>query len=376
MRFEKLEPKIYKIVKKNGKDASGYDLVLTDEKYTIRKKLYGVVNKLIPRVSKLITKKLFNYISIIATGGKGLGKTTAMNKICNQILEAGIPVIELKYVEPDIGLIDFLSDFRNVCIYIDEFAKYFSDTNLQDKMLTLLNRKDDYYNIFILGENERSRISNYILDRMERARYNLHLSRISNDDLKEYCIDNTLSKDVTSNLLSINKTSSKISYDTLDAVAMEAKIFPELNFDELVEVMNVKGILGIPIMNLMDVSLEDNDERYVSKAELNYGYDKLRYSRFMEEGYNLGINVRLRKIKTDKEKDEKDSNVVAPPPNPFYPGMGYNGGGNSDEISITLRVNNSDVINIDDLDGIVTINIVEQGYKFKVLLNTRTINLD
>jgi hypothetical protein len=375
MRFEKLEPKIYKIVRKSGKDSVGYDLVLTDEKYTIRKKLYGIVNKLIPRVSRLITKGLFNHISIIATGGKGLGKTTAMNKICNQMLEAGIPVIALKYVEPDIGLIDFLSDFRNVCIYIDEFAKYFSDTSLQDKMLTLLNRKDDYYNIFILGENERSRISNYILDRMERARYNLHLSRITNDDLKEYCIDNSLSKDVTNNLLSINQTSSKISYDTLDAIALEARIFPELNFDELVEVMNVKGILGIPIMNLLEVVLEDSDERYVSKAEISYGYDKLRYSRFMEEGYTLSLLVKLKKIKTDKEKEETDTNKSSiPQQSHFYPGMGY--GGNGDELNISLRMNSSDVVNIDDLDGVVTIRVEEQGYKFKVLLNTRIVNLD
>ena len=368
--FTKLEPYIYKIVEKPKDSGSGYDLAVVGETYSIKKKLYGIVNKLIPRITKLIQLKKFEFISIIATGGKGLGKTTSMNKICKSILEAGIPVIEVKYIKVTLELIDFISDFRNVCIYIDEFGKNFTKEE-QDKMLTLLNRKDGYYNIFILGENERNLISQYILDRMERARYNIHLSRIANEDLKQYAVDNNLSADVTNNLLALNKTSSKISYDTLDAISEESRIFPECSFDELVEVMNVKGILGIPVVVVLELVLLENEDYYVSGFDYGYGAgDKLRYSKFMEEGYTLYLNCKLKKIKKEGDnKEEKDT----PPPTMGPP---YWGANSNDIISVSINATSSDVTSIDDLEGLVHLECKTNGYRFKLVLTTKIISID
>ena len=368
--FTKLEPCIYKIVEKPKDRGSGYDLAVVGETYIVKKKLYGIVNKLLPRITKLIQLKKFEFISIIATGGKGLGKTTSMNRICKSILEAGIPVIEVKYIKVTLELIDFISDFRNVCIYIDEFGKNFT-TEEQDKMLTLLNRKDGYYNLFILGENERNKISQYILDRMERARYNIHLSRIANEDLKEYAHDNSLSVDVTNNLLALNKTSSKISYDTLDAIAEEAKIFPECSFDELVEVMNVRGILGIPVVSVLEIVLLDNEEYYVSGFDYGYGGgEKLRYSKFMEEGYTLYLNCKLKKIKKEGEdKETKDTPTPNMPP-PYWSAP------SNDLVSVSVNTSSSDVVDIDDLEGLVHLEHKTNGYRFKLVLTTKIISID
>ena len=378
--FTKLPPKIYKIVEKTGKDAKGYDLVEIGEKYSIKQKLYGIINKLIPRVVRLIEKKLFNHISIIATGGKGLGKTTSMNKLSNLLLEANIPVIEVKFIPFTLELVDFLSDFRNVAFHIDEFAKTV-DKEIQDKMLVLLNRKDDYYSIFILGDNDIRTISQYILDRMERAKYHMHLSRISNEDLKEYAKDNNLSKDILDNLLAINKVNSKISYDTLDALKVESRIFPELSFSELVEVMNIKGIIGIPILNTLDISIE-SDIWYVDSYSPGYSSDKIKYSDFMENSYTyIRFKVILKKLPSvlEKEKEEREKHMEQHTSFPMTPNpIGFGGADNPNGNTITLfpQFAKEDIVSIDDSEGIITIEKVDGDYKYKAVFNTRIINID
>ena len=369
MQFTKLEPKIWKIVQKSEKDAVGYDLVYVDDRYIVKSKLYGIVNKLIPRIVKLIALKLFKHISIIATGGKGLGKTSSMNMIANLLLDVGIPVVEIKYLEIETKLIDFLSDFKNVCIIIDEFGKCFKMEH-QDKMLTLLNQKSEHYTIFILGDNEIRNISTFILDRMERIKYHMHLSRVSNSDLREWGADHSIRKDIIDSLVSINATSNKLSYDTLEAIEVESKLFPELKFDELVEVMNIKGILGIPIMNILDISLVDNDDYYVSSHTPAYSNDKVRHSRFMANEQSIYLNVVLKKIK--EETTEETPKPTSQNPNMFNP---YNHASTTG-INTTVKIGAGDIVDIDDLDNVITAKVKVNDYTFKVLLNTKVIAID
>lgn len=359
--FQKLEPAIYKVVKKK----KGYDLVITADSYSVKSKLYGKILKLLYRVGKLLKLRLFNNISIILTGGKGLGKTTGMNKICNDILEANIPVIEIMYLKVDIELVEFLSNFRNVCIKIDEFGKYF-DNGTQDKMLTLLNRDDDYFNIYILGENDLYKINEFLLDRMERLKYHIHLNRIPNEDMSEYCKDNDIPESFKKELLEINKTSSKISYDTLDQLSNEIKIFPELSFEDITSVLNCQGILGVPVMNVLDIRIE-SDTMYVKKFEFYSGYEKTRQSSFMS-GSSLCFNIHLDKIKKDEVKEEN------PPPEqkPSYGYMGMYNNNNSTN-NITVRVSSSNIVKIDDLDNTIECKVDVGGDTYHVLLNVKVI---
>lgn len=356
--FTELKPIIYRVVKNSNK---GFDLKEERERYTIKKKLYGPVKKILYRIDRLVKLKLFNNISIISTGKKGLGKTTTNNKVCNTLLDNGIPVIEIKYIDINTNLIEFLSNFRNVVIYIDEFGKYFN-TEYQDKMLTLLNKTGDYYNIFLLGENEVYRISSYLLDRMERIKYHLRHDRISGDDLRECCIDYGLSDNIYNNLKRINDKSSVISYDTLEVLADEHKLFPELDFEELTSVMNCQGIIGVAVIEVLDIQLE-SDKYIISKYDLPEWSNKVRESSFIDGVQKININITLTKIEKDEEKKETPHNGFNIHPMNMGTGLTH-----------TILISSSNIISINDLDGVISVESkLPTGEKLNIILGTKLV---
>lgn len=355
--FMELKPIIYRVVK-NNKD--GFDLKEERERYTVKKKLYGPVKKILYRIDRLVKLKLFNNISIISTGKKGLGKTTTNNKVCNTLLDNGIPVIEIKYIDISTSLIEFLSNFRNVVIYIDEFGKYFNN-EFQDKTLTLLNKTSDYYNIFLLGENETYRISSYLLDRMERIKYHLRHDRISGDDLKECCTDYKLSTDIYNNLKRINDKSSVISYDTLEVLAEEHKLFPELSFEELTSVMNCQGIIGISVIDILDVQIE-SDKYIVDKFNLPEWSTRVRESSFIDGVQKININIILSKIEKEEKIDTPNTPYNIHPMN------------NGNSLSQVVLLSSSNIVDINDLDGVITTEIkISTGEKLTVILGSKLV---
>lgn len=365
--FTELEPAIYRIAE--NKEAKKFDLIKTGDNYTIKKKVYGAVNKLIPRLSRLLDLKMYKHISLLMSGGKGLGKTTTMNMVCNLLLGHKIPVIEVKYLDVSIELIEFLSGFRNVVIYIDEFGKYFTHS-YQDKILTLLNRQDHFFRIFIIGENDLYKINSFILDRMERTRYHVHLSRIPDEDLKEYCIDENISPDIMKSLLNINKTSSNISYDTLETLAEEHKLFPELNFTELTDVMNCQGIIGVPIITILDINVISTDKR-VESFTITSGYEKTTSDSFLA-GSSIYVQAVLKDIedKEEKKEEEKPANI----PNDSMRGMSmFNNQHSGTPASVVIRCNSDDIVAINDIDNTMSIVTTVGTTKFEIRTGIRVV---
>lgn len=362
--FVELKPIIYRIVK-NDKD--WFNLKEVSENYPRKKKLYGPIFKVLFRIGRLIKLKLFGSISILCTGKKGLGKTTTSNEICNTLIKDGIPIIEIKYIDVTTNLIEFLSNFRNCAIYIDEFGKIFNN-DYQEKMLTLLNKNDEYYNVFILGENELYKISNFLLDRMERIRYHVRHDRISKDDLDEYAKDNGMSNDIITNLARINGKSSVISYDTLEVVAEEHKLFPELPFEELVEIMNCQGIIGVSVVEVLDIQIE-SDTMFIEKYALTEWSSKVKESSFID-GTKLTITLTIGVVKED-EKEEVKTNPMPGSNMPMSFGIYPMHGNNSMQYNITLG--SGDIESINDLDGIITCTTKYDGKKITIILGSKLV---
>lgn len=359
-QFVELEPGVYRVVR-NEKNHKVFDLQFIKKRYHIKKKIYGQVHKLLYRITRKVELKILYTLSVLFLGKKGMGKTTTMEYLSNKLIDSGMPVIEIKYLTVNVDLIDFISKFRNVVISIDEFGKYFSQDN-QDKMLTLLNYDPDYPRVFFLGENEAYKISQYIIDRMERARYFLYLDRIKDEDLSLYCDDNNFSADMKSSLLTINKKTSSISYDTLSVLADEHSIFPELGFDELTEVMNCQGILGVPVMEVQDIILESETE-HISTFDI-VSSSVITRTEFIERGNRIYVDVTIKSNKTDEVKEEKS----IPPASP-YAGIPQFGGGSNDRFSIAIQSNDKMVIN--DIDDSISLTIVQRGHTFLIHLKTK-----
>ncbi len=367
--FTQLKPMVYRIIKN---DKGGFNLKEEREFYTVKDKLYGPVRKILYRIDRLVKLKLFNHISILSTGRKGLGKTTTNNRVCNTLLENGIPVIEIKYLDIDTKLIEFMSNFRNVVIYIDEFGKYFN-MNHQDKMLTLLNKTSDYYNVFLLGENEEYKISTYLLDRMERITYHLRHDRIAEEDLLEACTDYKMSDDMIKNLKLINSKSSNISYDTLEILSKEHKLFPELSFDELTSIMNCQGILGIAVVDLLDVQMESSTH-LVDSFRLADWSARTKVTAFTE-GSRININIDYGIVQVEKPETEKP--IETPPPSMPSFGMPYPvlHSGNKPKIQEMLSVTSDDITNINDLDGVITCEVESKviGTKLTIIIGSKLV---
>ena len=357
--FLELKPGVYKVVKRSKKE-NIYDIHYVKEKYQIKKKIYGQVHKLLYRMKRKIELNILDTLSVLFLGGKGMGKTTTMEYASNKLIEAGLPVIEIKYIDVNIELIEFMSNLKNVVIQIDEFGKYFS-TQYQDKMLTLLNADPDFKRVFLLGENEAYKISQYIIDRMERARYLIHLNRIADNDMLEYCKDNNFTKDITDSLLLINKKSSAISYDTLSVVADEHSIFPEMTFSELTEIMNCQGILGVPVIDIKNISLSNNDDYYVDKFDNSSG--STSRGDFLEKGARQYITVTLKKIKKDEVKEEPIQNNRMP-----FPGYDTN------EHRVNITIQATEDMRINDIDDTIDLSMRSGGYDFDVLIGTKVIS--
>lgn len=362
--FVELKPIVYRIIK-NDKD--WFNLKEVSENYPRKKKLYGPIFKVLFRIGRLISLKLFGSISILCTGKKGLGKTTTSNEICNTLLKDGIPVIEIKYIDVTTNLIEFISNFRNCAIYIDEFGKIFNN-EYQEKMLTVLNKNDEYYNVFILGENELYKISNFILDRMERIRYHVRHDRINKEDLAEYAKDKGMSNDILTNLAKINSKSSVISYDTLEVIAEEHKLFPELPFEELVEIMNCQGIIGISVIEVLDVQIE-SDTMYIEKFTLTDWSSRVKESNFID-GSKITIMLEIGVVKKEEKEEVKTNPAFGssmPPSFGVYP-MHSN---NAHQYNITIGA--GDIENINDIDGVITASTKYNNMKITVILGSKLI---
>ena len=341
--FIELEPRIYRVLK----GEKNFNLKIENDRYEIKKKLYGNVHKLIYRINRLIHLKMYSSISVIASGKAGMGKTTSLNALCNLLLDNKIPVIEVKFIDVTTELIEFLSNFRRVVIYIDEFGKLFGH-NDQDKALTLLNKHNGNENVFLLGENDLYKISKFILDRMERIKYHLTHDRITKEVMKEYCVDNGLNNHMLHSLNKINEKTSVISYDTLEILAEEHKLFPELSFEDLTSIMNCQSIVGVPVIEVLDISIE-SDKYFIKSFELAEWSKKIKESDFIDGKANVQVTVYIQKIEDPVEKEvvtdnqpKKDFNFFNPSSNGFNQTGGFN-----------LVTKSSNITKIDDLDNTI-----------------------
>lgn len=367
--FVKLDPLIYRVLK----GEKNFNLKVIGEKYDVKKKLYGNVHKLIYRIKRLIELNLYSSISVIASGKAGMGKTTSLNFLCNMLLENKIPIIEVKFIDVNTELIEFLSNFRKSVIYIDEFGKIFAHGD-QDKALTLLNKHNGNENIFLLGENDLYKISRFILDRMERVKYHLTHDRVSKDDMKAYCDDNNLDGSIYSSLAKINEKASVISYDTLEIISEEHKLFPELDFEELTSIMNCQSIIGIPVIGILDITIE-SDTYYVSSYELSEWSKKIKDTDFIDGKSNVNIQVQIDKfVVEDKKEDDKPKSETKPDFNLFKPT--FNGTSSMNN----LLVKSSHITKIDDIDNTIYIEVnipyAGQQLKASIIFGTKLVSVN
>lgn len=355
MKFTELKPLVYNIVK----DKDSLKLVMVKDRYIVDTVTFGKINRFLPRIKQLINRGLSKNISLIADGLKGLGKSTAVYMVANELLDSGIPIIEISRIKVDLKLVNFIADFRNVAIFIDEYEKTVP-SEMQSNMLTLFNDVENYTNNWLISGNDVNRISNYLIDRMERITYRLHYSKLTDEEISSYCDHMGNSENIKESLLKINKTSNKISYDTLKYVTREHKLFPEMEFSELVEFLNVQGVLGVPVLRLKSVYI-DSDAKYIKSSIAPNG--DLKVSELMR-GRDFSVDVTIGDVEKDKEEEsevDKRDNL-----SPF--------GRNTPDFNIRVYVTMNDLESKDDEMNTYTFTKKQGIHNYTVVLETHIVS--
>lgn len=207
------------------------------EKFTVENKMYGNKKNLAIRIwNTFATAK--KSVGALFTGGAGTGKTETAKLIGNIALSNGLPVIMVTDINTSIELVNFLNGLRDCVIVFDEFAKNFN-YQLQEKMLTMFSSVNGYKKLFILTENTKTGISDFIKNRPGRILYSIDFSRVDKLTIDEFCRDHNVSNDFYNALLTKYESSIVFSIDMLRGLVEEHLKYPNDTIDELIEVLNV-----------------------------------------------------------------------------------------------------------------------------------------
>lgn len=223
IRTESLKAKLYSI--EFTKDTGFYLLEIAD-KYTLPEKTYGNYKKAAERVIETHNRKLGN-TGILLTGIKGTGKTLFMKFIANQLLEQNTPVIQVNKPYHGEEIFNFVENIGNCAIIFDEFGKNYKNYDngnglpTQVGLLSLLDGLGNHKRMHLFTENELSTISEYLINRPGRVHYHFKYSRLTDEIIREFCVDKGVPEDIILELLQLATKMRVLSFDTISCLVNE-----------------------------------------------------------------------------------------------------------------------------------------------------------
>lgn len=228
------EPGVYYVVKDKQ---LGWKLERRYDRFMLPTKLYGKIVKYGEHIWNAYIRRN-KTISALFTGLKGSGKTELGSYIANKAIDNGMIVVMITEIRADPELIAFISKLTNAVIFMDEFGKIFNG-GMQNQILTMLNDLGNTKKLFILTENNTNMLNRFLLDRPGRIWYHVKFDRLEEDVVREYCEDMNCEKEFTEELLSRYSKSPTFVFDHLKAIVTEHLEYRDLNFSELLELMNI-----------------------------------------------------------------------------------------------------------------------------------------
>lgn len=260
-------PAIYKIVKVDDV----YQLEPYLDVFQMPSKYYGKLDVMASRFWNTFGM-VKSSLGAIFTGNSGSGKTTIAELISNYGISNRMPAILVTEINADIELVKFIDSLDRCVIVFDEFVKNFGQ--LQDKMLTMLNDLGSRKKFYIITENDKNVLSKYILNRPGRLLYHIDFSRMKLDVLEEYCRDYNIdfNSEFYKSMIKVYNRSIEFSIDHLKALVSEHLRYPNDTFEELVEVLNVDGLVItqrlIPV-KVIEVTTDSKGKKVRKQIELD-----------------------------------------------------------------------------------------------------------
>ena len=243
------------------------------DKFPLPNKIYGEISKIAYRVWNAFTigKKS---TGILLTGAAGGGKSLTISLISNLALQNNLAVVIVQKVNIDNNLIHWLSTLTNVVIYLDEFGKLISRSS-QEQMLTMFSDVNGSKRIYLLTENKKNYVSEYILNRPGRIRYHVNFDKIDKATLEEYCKDSGVSNNFYKELEQKFKTAAVFTFDHLQCLVSEHLKYPEENLTTLLQYLNLDLFKEKEIYTVKKITSKDKPDLVLTYDE-TYG-DPITY---------------------------------------------------------------------------------------------------
>lgn len=228
------------------------------DNFTLPKKRYGDNQKLTDKILHTFNDRPTS-TSILLSGQKGSGKTLLTKTIAQYGLENDIPTIVI--AEPYAGTAFNLLLQKLVqpaIILIDEVEKVYSDSETQEKLLSLLDGIFPSKKLFLLTCNEPYKLSQYMFNRPGRIYYHVHYGCLSPEFVREYAEDNLANKDRIGELVNFAESSGNLNFDMVKAIVEEMNRYNESVSDSL-KYLNVELERSSKSYQIVNITHEDGE---------------------------------------------------------------------------------------------------------------------
>jgi hypothetical protein len=245
--------------------------------FELPKKIYGdhgIVDRWITSFEENSDKNM----GILLSGLKGSGKTITAQKFC---IKSGRPVILITQPHRGEGFVDFITQpaFKGSIVFVDEFEKIYDQDSQQD-LLSLMDGNFKTSLIFLLTVNE-FRISEYLINRLNRIKYRKHYSSLEDDVVREVIDDLLVNKDHANSIIEFFDIVGMCTFDLLVNLIKEMNLFQEdallcgkhLNLQEQSKSYAVYELVGDdehPCWNVSGQRITSAKELRVERRSVDY----------------------------------------------------------------------------------------------------------
>ena len=222
-------------------------------------KVYGSLNTWAERTLQTFEDREVS-TGILLSGEKGSGKSLLGRLISLKAHNKSIPTVIVNAPFEGAALLKLFGELTQpVIVFFDEFDKVYSDLDLQESVLSLLDGISGTKHLFIITCNDLYRLSRFLLNRPGRIFYFIEFNGIEESFIREYCKDNLNNKSEIDNIVKISKIFEKFNFDMLKSLVEEMNRYNESAL-KAIELLNITPSHQNNVEYKVSITDKDNNE--------------------------------------------------------------------------------------------------------------------
>jgi hypothetical protein len=240
-------------------------------------------------------------VGVLLSGLKGTGKSLQLKHIA---MNSKMPVLIVDEYIHGSELISFLEKIPSSSVLLfDEFEKVYRQQEDQESILPLLDGLSSTPHIFVLTVNDS--VSNFLLGRPSRIRYNKKYYGLEENFIKEIAQDLLINKSKLDDVTLFLSMMQDVNMDMVVSFIQDVNLYPEESVEKIIKTFNLddpmdgdfRVVFGTPGLV---VTNSDKSETIKAKVldfmETKYGH---RWLHIKEQMYDINLLKRNKAIMED-----------------------------------------------------------------------------